>query len=73
MADSIQVPVWWKNGRTWLRRDALDEDHPEHTYNYIKRELGVEPEQFGITLSCAELPRCPLCDAPLPKDTNHVD
>lgn len=45
----IKVPVWWSNGLMMIRRDALDYDHPEQTYNWFTRNFpGVPPEDFGI-------------------------
>lgn len=47
--ESIEVPVWWSNGGGMsYRRDSLEHDHPEHTYNYVKRTYGVDPKLFGI-------------------------
>lgn len=46
--ESIEVPVWWVSGGMMVRRDALEHDHPEQTYNYIKRTYGVAPEAYGI-------------------------
>lgn len=58
----IEVPTWWaRGGGMMVRRDALPEDHPEHTYNYIVREYGVDPEDYGITIR-----RCPHCKEKLP-------
>lgn len=37
-------------------REALDYDHPENLYNFIKRH-DIEPERFGI-----EKPRKPVTD-----------
>ena len=49
MKDEIEVPVWWKSGGMLLNRDCLPGDHPEHTYNYIVRTYGVDPEDYGVT------------------------
>jgi len=38
---------YWDNGRMIILREALDADHPEHLYNYLKSE-GIKPEDFGI-------------------------
>lgn len=43
----IQVPVWYKNGGMWIRRDSLEPDHPESTFNYIKNVLNKNPEDYG--------------------------
>jgi hypothetical protein len=44
----ISVPEWWHNGRWLIRRDALEPEHPESTYGYIKRVLGLRPEEYGV-------------------------
>lgn len=43
----IEVPVWYKNGGMWIRRECLEPEHPESTYNYIKNTLGLDPEDYG--------------------------
>lgn len=43
----IEVPVWVRAGGMMVRRDALSPEHPESTYNYIKEELKLVPEDFG--------------------------
>ena len=43
------------------RRDSLPLNHPEHTYNWIKRELGVIPEDYGIEKPEYYLVECPNC------------
>lgn len=45
--EEIQVPVWHKNGGMWIRRDCLDSTHPASYFNYIKNELGLDPEDYG--------------------------
>jgi len=52
--EEIQVPVWWKNGGILTRRDALDMEHPESTYNYIKNVLNLNPEDYGCYLFDSE-------------------
>ena len=47
MNDDIEVPVWYSNGSMMYRRDALETEHPESTYNYIKNVLGKCPENYG--------------------------
>lgn len=59
--DEISIPVWWRGGGMMYRRDCLPEDHPEHTYNYIKRVLGLEPEKYGICKSSRTHHTCPKC------------
>ena len=44
----ISVPVWWSSGSMMVRRDCLPANHPEHPYNYIIREFGVRPEDYGV-------------------------
>lgn len=47
--ESIEVPEWWSPGNgVSYRRSGLSWNHPEHPYNYIKLQLGLEPEAFGI-------------------------
>lgn len=46
--EAIEIPVWWSAGGRSIRRDCLSPSHPEHTYNYIKRELKVDPEDYGV-------------------------
>ena len=64
--EEIEVPVWWAPGNGMMyRRDCLEPEHPESTYNWIKRELGVDPEDYGvkkpITLNTKV---CPICNKP---------
>ena len=60
--EEISVPVWWKPGGGMMyRRDCLDADHPEHIYNYMVRELGVRPEDYGVYKQII----CPTCQQPL--------
>lgn len=44
----IIVSVHWLNGGEMIERDTLPAEHPEHTYNYIKRVYKVAPERYGI-------------------------
>jgi len=48
MKSEIEIPVWWSHGGMMYRRDCLPIDHPEHTYNYIKDQLGLVPEEYGV-------------------------
>lgn len=57
--NEIKVSVWWRGGGMMVRRDCLSPDHPEHTYNYMIREFGVRPEEYGIEKPVAE--SCPEC------------
>lgn len=45
--DTIEVSVWVKRGKMIVRRDALNGDDPDHTYNYLKAR-GIRPEAYGI-------------------------
>jgi len=45
---SIEYPQWYKVGGMLYNRDCLDADDPEQTYNYIKREYGIDPELYGV-------------------------
>lgn len=49
----IKVPVWTSSGGMRVRRDSLEPEHPESTYNYIKNVLGKDPEDYGYY--CHEL------------------
>ena len=42
----IEVPVWCKSGGMMIRRDALEPEHPDSTYSYIKN-MGLNPEDYG--------------------------
>ena len=57
--EQISIPVWWSSGGMMTRRDCLPLDHPEHTYNYIKRELGLNPEDYGMNKP--KVIQCPHC------------
>jgi hypothetical protein len=50
----IRVPVWYCNGGLMIARDSLENNHPESTYNWIVRNIGVDPEDFGV-----KRPDCP--------------
>jgi hypothetical protein len=59
MQQEIEVPVWVKRGNMLVKREALDSDDPDHIYNYIKNELGVRPEDYGVEKP--KVDRCPNC------------
>ena len=62
LPDEIKIEVWWKSGGgMMIRRDALPANHPEHTYNYVLREFGVPPEQYGIKKPIDYMNTCPNC------------
>jgi hypothetical protein len=46
--ETIDVPVWVKQGGMLIRRDALGPDDPDQTYNYIKNTMGLRPEDYGV-------------------------
>ena len=46
--ETLEIPEWVKGSLTSIRRDALPDCHPQSYYNYIKNELGLEPEDYGI-------------------------
>lgn len=47
--DTIEIPVWAGHGTGRIvRRDALPVSHPWSTYNYIKNELKLKPEDYGV-------------------------
>ena len=60
--ESISYPVWWKPGGGMMyRRDCLSPDHPESSYNYLKRHYpGLNPENYGVDKSVV-VRRCPHC------------
>jgi hypothetical protein len=45
--DTIEVPVWVKKGGMLVRRDALDWDDPDHTWNYLEAQ-GLKPAEYGF-------------------------
>lgn len=48
MDDEIQITEWYAPGGGMMyRRDALDWDHPESTYQQIIK-MGKIPEAYGI-------------------------
>ena len=58
----IEVPVWVRRGGMIIRRDTLEFDDPDHTYNYIKDALGLKPEDYGVCLPEGWTgKRCPHC------------
>lgn len=46
--EEIEVSTWWKNGGMLINRECLPPNHPEHMYNYMKREFDVDPEDYGV-------------------------
>lgn len=49
MLEEIEIPIRWNPGAGMMyNRDDLPADHPEQTYNYIKREYNVDPELYSI-------------------------
>jgi hypothetical protein len=50
-SDDISVPVWFTEGGMMVRRDALDPEHPQSTYSYIRDVLGKDPEVYGYYCS----------------------
>lgn len=47
MIDEIQIPVWTTSGSLRVRKDSLDPEHPDSTYNYILNTLNLTPEDYG--------------------------
>lgn len=45
--DTLTYSKWWSNGTMVFDRDALDYNHPEQTYNHLRKH-GIEPEKWGI-------------------------
>lgn len=43
----IQVPVWVKDGGMLVNRAYLSPEHQDSYFNYIKNELGLDPEDYG--------------------------
>lgn len=61
----IEVPQWWHHGDWLTNRDCLPPDHPESTYQYIKKHYpSVDPEEFGVP--GPDFVRCPNCDTRIP-------
>jgi hypothetical protein len=55
MWDGVEIPEFIQIQKYWSRgtgistlREALPHNHPEHLYNYVKNQLGVPPEAYGI-------------------------
>jgi hypothetical protein len=48
VGDDLHYDAYWHpgNGMGYLR-EALEHDHPEQLYNYLKRN-GIEPELYGV-------------------------
>ena len=70
--DELKIDSWWRptgRGGMIFRRDALPVDHPEHIYNYVKREFGVDPEDYGIANPHSK--RCPHCGKLLEEIGDH--
>lgn len=44
---SISIPVWAKKGNMLVRRECLDADDPDQTYNFLKAQ-GYVPEHYGV-------------------------
>lgn len=45
---TIKISTYVSKGSMLVLRDALHWDDPDHTYNYVKNVLGVDPEDYGI-------------------------
>lgn len=52
---AIKAPVWYSNGFLMVFRKALDPDHPESIHNWIRKNLGIEPEPWMVKPSLNEL------------------
>ena len=64
--ESLSIPVWWRpGGGIMVRREDLPGDHPEHIYNYIKREHNVDPEDYGIEKPPDRIKVCSECGRPV--------
>ena len=48
MREEIQISQFWKCGDMLYNRECLSPNHPENLYNYVKRDFGVNPEDYGI-------------------------
>lgn len=52
---TLSYQIWYRpGGGQMINRDYLDHDHPEQTYNYLKR-FGIKPEDFGIVHPLVEI------------------
>lgn len=65
--EEISIPVWAGHGTGRLvRRDCLPWNHKWSTYSYIKNELKLEPEKYGV--KGPSILKCPYCDQPVRED-----
>ena len=49
MPEIIEIPVWVKRGSLNVRRDCLEPNDPDQTYNWMKTNYpDVNPEDYGI-------------------------
>jgi hypothetical protein len=44
----ISVSTWFIVGGRWYRRSSLPWDHKGSEYSYIKNELNLRPEDYGV-------------------------
>ena len=45
---SIKMPTWYHDGAKYIRRSAIEPNHPESQQNWIRKNLGIEPEPWMI-------------------------
>ena len=50
----LSYSAYWNTGTMLILREALDADHPEHLYNYLKR-FDIMPEDWGVKAPLDEL------------------
>lgn len=66
----VSVPVWVKKGNMRIRRDHLDGNDPDHTYNYMIRVMKIPfPENYGVEKPYGSINTnmpCPCCGRDLP-------
>lgn len=45
---SLQYDAWYRpGGGMMMRREYLDDDHPQNLYNHLKQN-GITPEDYGV-------------------------
>lgn len=50
----LQYQAYLNTGTMLILSEALDHDHPENLYNYLKSH-GIKPEDYGVKLPIDEI------------------